>query len=547
MRTGGEDALEVVLTEVFDVFLRGRLVEILFTRAAGEFAVAALFLHDGEFDARSAENLHHAARDLARAAVVTRGAADPVENVVVFARLRHGDVEPVRPFESVIGIEPPGIADRRHVFEGVGKPFGEVALFEREMTAKTHEEFRDRNVRGAGARAGAAGRAAPDDVLLDRFARKRRVRGIRRGAAHGGDEVAGRQRRARAQGRTHVVAAAAFGAAVQSKALGFGEVRRMDETEGFLLFNVVDLRERSRGRRLAAIDGGGRAVEVGVEGERNRRDEGERQETVEGPEPHVHAAKRIGREARGDKELRNERPHRGEMHPGGLFDGEAQAFDDKARQHDDRKRHVGDEELDVALCLALLAVAAPGADEKREKNGDARHVEDELVGEVHGPLQELRADDVVADVPVERRKGGAEKEEEESDGEHRVESSARRFKILRLIEDALKHPDEALFHGRLGDGCAVQTPVADNAPDQNGDGGDPYEVDADLPPEGDVPKAGTNRKFCGHKRESENSTLRVPEERGVSVRERNREIRRVRGATWRRPSRCRRRAWVLRR
>ena len=261
----------------------------------------------------------------------------------------------------------------------------------------------------------------------------------------------------------------------------------------------------------------------------------------------MHAAKRIGREARGDEEFRNERTHRGEMHPGGLFDGKAQAFDDEARQHDDRKRDVGDEELDVALRLALLTVASTGADEEREKNGDPRHVEDELVGEVHVPLQELRADDVVADVPVERRKGGAEKEEEESDGEHRVESSARRFKILRLIEDALENGDEALFHGRLGDGCAVQTPVADNAPDQNGDGGDPYEVDADLPPEGDVPKAGTNRKFCGHKQGNENSTLRVPEERGVSGRERDWEIRRVRGATWRRPSRCRRRAWDLRR
>ena len=235
------------------------------------------------------------------------------------------------------------------------------------------------------------------------------------------------------------------------------------------------------------------------------------------------------------------------MHPGGLFDGEAQAFDDKARQHDDRKRHVGDEELDVALRFAFLSVATPSTDEEREKNGDACHVEDELVGEVDVPLQELRADDVVADVPVERRKRGAEKEEEEPDGEHRMEPSARCLEVLRLIEDTLKHPDEALFRGRFGDGRAMETPVADNAPDQNGDGGDSYKVDADLPPEGDVPKAGTNRKFCGHKRESENSTLRVPEERGVSVRERNREIRRVRGATWRRPSRCRRRAWALRR
>ena len=49
----------------------------------------------------------------------------------------------------------------------------------------------------------------------------------------------------------------------------------MDEAEGFLLFNVFDLGKRSRGRSPAAIDGGGRAVEVGVESKRNRRDEGE--------------------------------------------------------------------------------------------------------------------------------------------------------------------------------------------------------------------------------------------------------------------------------
>ena len=477
--------------------------------------MAALFPHDGEANARGAENLHHAAGNLSGATVVTGGATHPVEDVVVFARFRHGNVEAVRPLETVVGVEPPGVADRRDVFEGVGQALGEVALFEREMTTQTHEEFRNRNVRGTGARTGAAGRATPDDVLVDGFAWERRVRGIGGGAAHRGDKVARRKRGARAKGGTHVVAAAAFGAAVQGKALGLREIRRMDEAEGFLLFNVFDLGKRSRGRSLAAIDGGGRAVEVGVESKRNRRDEGERQKAVEGPEPDVHAAKGFGREARRKEELRDERPHGGEMHPGGLFDGEAQAFDDEARKHHDRKRHVGDEELQVAARLASLAVAAQGAHEKREENGDPGHVEDELVGEVDVSLQELRADHVVTDVPVKGRQGGAEKEKEKADREYRMEAPARRLEVLRLIKDALDHSEEALFDGRLGNGRSVETPVADNAPDENGDGGDPYEVDADLSPEGDVPEAGTNRKFCGHKRDSENSTLRVPEERGV--------------------------------
>ena len=72
---GRQDAVEVILGEVSDVFLSSGLVEVFLAESAGELAVAALFGHDGEVDPCGLENPHHAACDLASAAVVAGGAA----------------------------------------------------------------------------------------------------------------------------------------------------------------------------------------------------------------------------------------------------------------------------------------------------------------------------------------------------------------------------------------------------------------------------------------------------------------------------------------
>mgnify|MGYP000010676239 CR=1 FL=1 len=47
---GRQDAVEVILGEVSDVFLSSGLVEVFLAESAGELAVAALFGHDGEVD-----------------------------------------------------------------------------------------------------------------------------------------------------------------------------------------------------------------------------------------------------------------------------------------------------------------------------------------------------------------------------------------------------------------------------------------------------------------------------------------------------------------
>ena len=113
---GRQDAVEVILGEVSDVFLSSGLVEVFLAESAGELAVAALFGHDGEVDPCGLENPHHAACDLARAAVVAGGAANPVEDVVVNTAFCDRNIKILGPIEAFVGIKSPGIADGGGVF-----------------------------------------------------------------------------------------------------------------------------------------------------------------------------------------------------------------------------------------------------------------------------------------------------------------------------------------------------------------------------------------------------------------------------------------------
>ena len=71
VRAGRNEFLELILSEVFDVFGGSCLKEVFLTGAASEVAVAALFLHYGKVNAGGLENLHHGAGNFLRPAVVT--------------------------------------------------------------------------------------------------------------------------------------------------------------------------------------------------------------------------------------------------------------------------------------------------------------------------------------------------------------------------------------------------------------------------------------------------------------------------------------------
>ena len=131
---------------------------VFFAGSSGEFAVAALFTHDGELDACGVENFHHSARNLLSTAIVTSRTADPIEHVVLDAGLGDFNVKSLGPLQAASGIHTPGIADARSVFQSLSQTFGEVAFFKRQMTAHLNDDVGSRNLSRTDLGAGAAWR-----------------------------------------------------------------------------------------------------------------------------------------------------------------------------------------------------------------------------------------------------------------------------------------------------------------------------------------------------------------------------------------------------
>jgi hypothetical protein len=149
--------------------------------------------------------------------------------------------------------------------------------------------------------------------------------------------------------------------------------------------------------------------------------------------------------------------------------------------------------------LPLFPAAHRARGEHREDR-DARGVEHELVGEVDAALEELAAEEVVADVPVERRERCAHEEQHEAPEEDQVAAAGRRLADFLLQEgggERFAKPLSALGRGNGGGGGA-RPPEADvlhDAPDKQRHGGDAEEVDADFAPERDIPEGGAHGKI----------------------------------------------------
>ena len=294
MRAGGKNPFKRVVRKVFNVFLRGRLIEIFLAQSASKLRVAALFGEDGEVDVRGAQDLHHAPCNAARPAVVARGASDPIEHVVAFAFLGHRYVKVLRPVHPLIGVEPPGIPDARGIFKRSGGALREFAGLKREMTAHLDDEVGRLNFRRTGTGAGAAGRAGEEFLVRDDVAHELLPVGF--ALLHAVAELhhnrAGLERRPGANGRADIIASAAFHAGVKRCAVRPAKLRDGGKSEGLLLFNVVDLFEGAVGAGLSDCDPHGGSVEMRIESKGDRRNEGERGEAVHHPQNDVRGFKR---------------------------------------------------------------------------------------------------------------------------------------------------------------------------------------------------------------------------------------------------------------
>ena len=223
---------------------------------------------------------------------------------------------------------------------------------------------------------------------------------------------------------------------------------------------------------------------------------------MDGPKKNVHGFQPRAFDPERKEHLRDDGAHGREAHPEGLLDGKSEAFDDVSRKHDEGKRRIGPKEP-VRAGKGHALHATHESDEKRRQNGNARNVENQLVGKVDVPAQKLRAENVVADVPVEGRQGRPQKEEEKADDERGVHVPEGRFpnavrkehgaqralQRLRILFGLRRRIPERAFARRLH--------PSDDAPDAECDGGKPDDIDADFSPEGNVPKAGTNRHVGG--------------------------------------------------
>ena len=421
----------------------------------------------------------------------------------MLALLGDGNVKVLRPVQALVGVQPPGIAHGGGVLERRRGALRELARLERQMAAHADDEVRRLDLRGARAGAGAAGRAGEELLVRDDLAHEGLPVPFTRADAiaqlH--DDRAGLQGRAGAHGRTDVVAPAALDAGVKRDAVRPGELRDRGDAEGLLLLDVVDLGEDSVGGGLAHGDARGRAVEVRVEGEGNRGDEAERGEAVDRPEDDVRELERRGLAPEGEERAGDQGARGRKIDPGGLLHRKAQTFDQKAREDDEGERDVSDHKPAVARQVRIREPAPPGGEAQGEKRRDPRRVEHKLVDEVDGALEELFAEDVVADVPVKRRRCGAEKKQKETEDEERVHPSRARLPDPRLPGDlGEESPHARRILGKMLVGASPPAlHVEPDAPGAAGDGEDGEQIDADLAPERDVPEGGTDGEIRGQK------------------------------------------------
>ena len=503
VRACGQDAVKIVAREVFNVFDGGCLVEVFLAEATSKFCVAAFFGHDGEVDACGPENLHHRAGDFAGAAVIARSASHPVEHVVVPAFFGNGQVEILRPVKAFIRVKPPGVTDRGSIFKRSGCAFGEFTLLERQVAAHGDDEVGRLNLSRANARTGPAGCAGEklitrDDITDERLAAACAAINFSGSVTQLHDDRAGLERSARAHGRTNGIAAAAFGAAVERCAIAPRQLFDLGKAERLLLFNVFDLRQTSDRGRFPDIDRYRRAIDVSVIGERNSRDESERRNAMNGPDPDMGRFKSL-RAEHAQQKRGADRAHGRVVDPERLLHSKAKPFDKVARDDDEGERKVRAKEALVARQIAGRNVASPDADGDGCKNGYACSVKHKLVDQVDVALQELFAEDIVTDVPVKRRSGCAEEEEEEAEHKNGMHAAGRRFTYALLENDFIHQSISAalICRQRFRRTALPALDVFPNPPRAKKNGEDPEDVDADLSPERHVPEGGPNRHVDG--------------------------------------------------
>ena len=365
-----------------------------------------------------------------RTLVVGSRATNPIQHLVLLARLRARHIQTLRPFEPIrfgqaVRIPLPLHRVHRLVGRRLRRAFtqGEVAT---QVDDRPKLVDRDR----ARVHTRHAGRAVPQLLGVDHVAVNRTGRLFVRGLEQFYDDVLRRERLARQGSRANVLAASAARARVKIEQLLPRKLFELADAERFLIFNVLDSRERAGRLELFEEGVDTRDRKVRHLGERDGADKEKRDRGVEHPNRSVERFERAHVEGREQPREwpSDERAGRAVHHAlaqldglGGLC-GEAERLDDESGQNDERQRPENPEVfVKVALAGPSVQPRRPLsiADNKRspetEEGEDAKNIEDRLVNGIETILQQaplVGIDERTGNIPVNRGEGGAHKQDD---------------------------------------------------------------------------------------------------------------------------------------
>ena len=200
------------------------------------------------------------------------------------------------------------------------------------------------------------------------------------------------------------------------------------------------LKQVASGFAAGKRDRDGRAVDVCVVGEGNRRDEGQCGQAVHGPQQHVRRFKRCVRQAPADEDVGEDRPHGRKVRPGRALHGQTKRFQNKARDDDEGKAAEYAGKARIAFNAHVVCTEAPpsckGKSDQSKKTG---RVKNELIDKIKRALQNARAENEVRNVPVERGNCCTPKKKQKAPKQPKVHPAQTVFANARLPKDFFKH------------------------------------------------------------------------------------------------------------
>ena len=170
MRTVRENAFELILVQVFNIFLRSKLECVLFAASAGKIPVAAFLSHHRKGNAGSLKNLHHGTGNFLSPAVIRRRTAHPIQKFHRLSFLSNGHIQSLSPIQTRSRIHTPRIADVLRILKRLGQTGREFSQLKRHMTTHINNRRRQIQSRRTGLHTGAASRAAPKSFFADNAA-----------------------------------------------------------------------------------------------------------------------------------------------------------------------------------------------------------------------------------------------------------------------------------------------------------------------------------------------------------------------------------------